>query len=148
MRLLLIIVGAFAAIVLIQKPARALTALLFTKPSGSPLGISDTYWVVIGKNSIGDERARTVIYGLAGVFYVRESPEDVAAKFGAEFHFTNPDGSPLWVNDSSWVAVGPAFIGDPRAHTVIYTLARPFYVHEAPEDVLAKFGADKSNHLH
>jgi hypothetical protein len=122
-----------------------LTALLFTNPDGSPLGIRDTYWVVFGKNSIGDERARTVIYGLTGVFYVRESPEDVAAKFGAEFHFTNPDGSPLWVNDSSWVAVGPAFIGDPRAHTVIYTLARPFYVREAPEDVLAKFGADKGN---
>jgi hypothetical protein len=122
-----------------------LTALLFTSPHGLPLGISDSYWVAIGKNSIGDERARTVIYGLAGVFYVRESPEDVAAKFGAEFPFTNPDGSPLWINGSYWVAVGPSDIGDPRAPTVIYTLARPFYVREAPEDVLAQFGADKSN---
>ena len=36
-------------------------------------------------------------------------------------------------------------VGDERAPTVIYTLARPFYVREAPEDVLAKLGADKSN---
>jgi hypothetical protein len=89
-------------------------------------------------------RAR-VIYAMAGVFFVRESPEDVAAKFGAEFRFTNPAGSALWVNDCYWAAVGPNIIGDQRARTVIYTLARPFYVREAPEDVVAKFSADKSN---
>ena len=122
-----------------------LAALLFTNPDGVPLWISDTYWVAIGKNSIGHERARTVIYAMAGVFYVRESPEDVAAKFGAEFRFTSPDGSPLWVNDCYSAAVGPSIIGDPRARTAIYTLARPFFVSEAPEDVVAKFGADKSN---
>jgi hypothetical protein len=122
-----------------------LTGLLFTNPDGLPLWISNAYWAAIGKNIIGDERARTVIYALTGVFYVREPPEEVAAKFGAQFRFTNPDGSPLWINDSYWAAVGPSVIGDPRAPTVIYTLARPFYVREAPEDVLAKFSTDKSN---